>query len=857
MDELGDVTADNSRDQSSRQFRGLAYVALVLVFGVIAIFAHDSAWSGFDEIHTLLEGSAAIIALIVSAMAFTRYYSLPDGKYLWLAVGFLGAGLLEAYPAALTTWLSAVYFPALLDKSAEWSEFTPHIYLAALFCLSAWHPHGELGDRKSVNEPVVYGTSVLLLILCFAIFSADVLPPVYTADAAFVQPLEIVPAMLFGLAMVGYFKNGQWRIRDRRFDHWVICALILGVMGHAGFMGFSAHQLDAGFDIAHLMKFASYLCVLVGLLISMRSAFRLAADGDRRFRAAVQTLGEGFALYDDEDRLVVYNDAYLKLHPATRDVIKVGMKFEDFVKATVKSGTIEASSDNEEEYIRTRVAQHRNPTEPIVRELNNGTSYIINESRTADGWIAVVETDITEIKKIESELVEKTGFLEAIFDSMDDGLSVWSPDNHLLAFNEKFETLMGREDDRATTGMHIRDLFIMNARAGLYGDGDAEKLGNERYEGAMRAAPDARQYITFQKHGTYEVRRNLMPDGSRVTIHRNITDRIAAEQRLANVVEDLSEIFVLWDPQDRLVLHNKRFLEVNAAVADICKPGLPFEEFIRTGVERGLFPEAADNKEEWIQQHFREHREPVGIFEIEHENGHWILMHEQRLPDGGTVSISSDISDIKRAEAQVRDREQRLSAIVENVVDGIITFDQRGVILSANTSAAAIFGVVGKDIPGHRMEQFLSDGELEGSAEEQFADLLTGEFAGIRELHGCRWDGEEFPMELAATKVETDDGWFYVCIVRDISSRREMERMKNEFVSTVSHELRTPLTSIRTSLGLIVAGAGAVGEVPEQASELVAIAERNAQRLIGLVNDILDMEKFESGRMDFHWGCPR
>ena len=84
-----------------------------------------------------------------------------------------------------------------------------------------------------------------------------------------------------------------------------------------------------------------------------------------------------------------------------------------------------------------------------MSELNNGTSYITNESHTADGWIAVVETDITGIKKIENELAEKTGFLEAIFDSMDDGLSVWSPDNRLLACNEKFETLMSRERYRS------------------------------------------------------------------------------------------------------------------------------------------------------------------------------------------------------------------------------------------------------------------------------------------------------------------------------------------------------------------------------------------------------------------------
>ena len=85
--------------------------------------------------------------------------------------------------------------------------------------------------------------------------------------------------------------------------------------------------------------------------------------------------------------------------------------------------------------------------------------------------------------------------------------------------------------------------------------------------------------------------------------------------------------------------------------------------------------------------------------------------------------------------------------------------------------------------------------------------------------------------------------------VQDITEEKRIERMKSEFVSTVSHELRTPLTSIRGSLGLLVGGIA--GPLPDAARSLVVIAESNCQRLIRLVNDILDSEKIESGRMVF------
>jgi PAS domain S-box-containing protein len=89
-------------------------------------------------------------------------------------------------------------------------------------------------------------------------------------------------------------------------------------------------------------------------------------------------------------------------------------------------------------------------------------------------------------------------------------------------------------------------------------------------------------------------------------------------------------------------------------------------------------------------------------------------------------------------------------------------------------------------------------------------------------------------------------------IARDVEEEKRIAQMKNDFVSVVSHELRTPLTSIRGSLGLIAGGVA--GELPEKARTLVEIASKSCERLVRLINDILDVEKIESGKMGFHWG---
>ncbi len=95
------------------------------------------------------------------------------------------------------------------------------------------------------------------------------------------------------------------------------------------------------------------------------------------------------------------------------------------------------------------------------------------------------------------------------------------------------------------------------------------------------------------------------------------------------------------------------------------------------------------------------------------------------------------------------------------------------------------------------------------------------------------------------------DGALIYAVARDIQDQKRVEQMKNDFVSVVSHELRTPLTSIRGSLGLIAGGVG--GELPEKARTLVDIAAKNSERLVRLINDILDVEKIESGKMGFRF----
>jgi PAS domain S-box-containing protein len=199
---------------------------------------------------------------------------------------------------------------------------------------------------------------------------------------------------------------------------------------------------------------------------------------------------------------------------------------------------------------------------------------------------------------------------------------------------------------------------------------------------------------------------------------------------------------------------------------------------------------------------------------------------------------------VERAEAQeaLRASEARARAIVDSSLAGVITCDERGSIESVNPAVEALFGYSRDELVGQDVRILLPE-TAAGSV------LLSARSVGREtEGQGRRKNGDLFPFVLAVSAFTTAEGRRFAGSIRDLSERHEVERLKREFVSTVSHELRTPLTSIRGSLGLLAVGA--MGELPAEALEVIGIADRNCVRLIGLINDVLDLERMQTGKLD-------
>lgn len=199
--------------------------------------------------------------------------------------------------------------------------------------------------------------------------------------------------------------------------------------------------------------------------------------------------------------------------------------------------------------------------------------------------------------------------------------------------------------------------------------------------------------------------------------------------------------------------------------------------------------------------------------------------------------------------ADIQATAARQAAIFDGAIDGIVTLNPSGSIETVNAAATRMFGYDAAELDRRDVSLLI---DIAPDGEGEFLKRLgasQGALEGglLRQMEARRKDGETFPVDVALGAMSLPTGVHVVAIVRDISERRRMEQMKDEFVSTVSHELRTPLTSIAGSLGLLAGGVA--GALPEKAARLIQIAQANSQRLVRLINDILDIEKIESGKL--------
>ncbi|MDH5371241.1 MAG: cell wall metabolism sensor histidine kinase WalK, partial [Gammaproteobacteria bacterium] len=211
-------------------------------------------------------------------------------------------------------------------------------------------------------------------------------------------------------------------------------------------------------------------------------------------------------------------------------------------------------------------------------------------------------------------------------------------------------------------------------------------------------------------------------------------------------------------------------------------------------------------------------------------------------------NIRMRIDNIKQAQS-LKHSEHRYKTILETATDSFFLHDLTGKLIDVNNQACRSLGYTKNEL----IEMSVTDIELTADKDiplDVWDTLKEGENIVLDGVHR-RKDGSTFPVEVSLGLILMGNESFISVLARDVTERKRIEKMKEQFISTVSHELRTPLTSIRGSLSLLTGGAA--GDIPKQAQEMLAIASNNTERLLRLINDLLDIQKIESDELEMEF----
>lgn len=414
--------------------RTAAYTALAAGVLVLFLTGRHVEWRGTATLHLLLESSATLLAVLIGVLALVRYYSRRNPTLLLIGAGFLGTSVLDAYHVAI----------AALHLSSEggtppivpWSWLASRLFLSLLLVWSwtVWRQEVKLGaDAARLPGSRIYLEVGGLTLVTIALFDLVRLPPAIVPDALLPRPAELLPGLLFAVALAGYLRKGNWR--SWPFEVWLVPALLVAVASQVLFMAFSRHPLDTLGVAAHALKIVSYGFVLVGLIASMYGIYRqlerstclirhantalhaeveerveaerAARGSEEKYRRILSTIQEGYFETDLVGNLMIANEAMSELlgYPPER---LHGMSFREYTA----DASVQAVHDTFRRVYRTGTpAQLFGWT--ILRE--EGERRFVEASASAirapDGRITGfrgIVRDVTARREAEERLEERT-----------------------------------------------------------------------------------------------------------------------------------------------------------------------------------------------------------------------------------------------------------------------------------------------------------------------------------------------------------------------------------------------------------------------------------------------------------------
>lgn len=253
-----------------------------------------------------------------------------------------------------------------------------------------------------------------------------------------------------------------------------------------------------------------------------------AAAAQARFEDAIESLSEGFSVYDAEDRLVLCNEAQRAAHPRAPNAFRPGRKYADIMRDITERGLLVSDPLEAERVLQKLIDLHRSSDGTVERQAVDGSWIRLSKRRTREGGVVTIRADISELKAQQQELAEKTAMLETILDNIGSGFTAFDQDFQLIAWNKLYMKMNDVPSGFLKVGLPLEDLIRHSISVGVLGPGDPEVQLADRL--AVLRVPTPRSEIQERADGRIvQIIAQPLPTGGFLALLTDITESRQAE----------------------------------------------------------------------------------------------------------------------------------------------------------------------------------------------------------------------------------------------------------------------------------------------------------------------------------------
>jgi len=601
--------------------------------------------------------------------------------------------------------------------------------------------------------------------------------------------------------------------------------------------------------------------------------------------AALNAMSDAVCYYDEEDRLVLYNDALPAMYHGLADIIRKGLSFDELIETGLERGLWDTEAMSHAAW-RDIVLNRRCDAVSSTSALRftDGRIVIHREMRGAEGGTISICTDVTEFEASRTEAQaagergqELESDLQRTIDSMTMGVIILDAQMNAEIINRAFYDIWNVTTDQISVGCPFRALMDVNRYNGVY------EIADEHWEDyvASRVAEiqagdvAPREFRRADGHTMiYSVTK--LSGGKRLISYVDVSEvkkREAeaeeARRYLASVLESLPTGVLIYDRDDRFVFANKKLLDSIPVLQPAWQTGRSFRDSLELGHANGCFRLSGDpeidelydvDRNRWLDAMMARCRLRSSSFERQNPDGLWYQAFDMRTDDGTFIGVRVDITELKDRERALQEsmsENEVFRSLIDNVPVSIYAKRSDLKLFYVNKGWCELTGVARKDAIGR------TDIEIFGEEGQAFVDgdlavLRTGETHEVEEAITAADGVTRHQFARKGAMIASDGSLYLIGSTTDITELKEREaelkearqravladRAKSEFLANMSHEIRTPMNGVLGMAELL-----AKSDLDAKQKTFTDIIVKSGNALLTIINDILDFSKIDAGQL--------